>query len=271
MGRISCTVIVCFGLFHFAFADDFKTNSGPEYKNVTVRRVEPDGIVVTSKSGVSKIYFTELPEEVQRRFHYSADEAATYSAEQNQRLAELGQQRKAEEQKRAKEREKYWSEHAKPAAQSTSSTDGTAERRGGTQNQQATSTVLSGGRIGPGSLPLLTLQQFEADQFTMIGRIIGIQFNFRETYTRRIDADWFSGEIRRYDPLTTTQDHFESANVLIPANALSWFQALPSGLSGARETVVYVQVEENRHGGTILRLLGTQIRRDMAGNGQISW
>jgi len=30
---------------------------------------------------------------------------------------------------------------------------------------------------------------------------------------------------------------------LIPANALSWFQSLPSDYSGRRETVVYAQVE----------------------------
>jgi len=34
-----------------ALSDDFKTVDGKEYKNVTVKRVEPDGIVVSSKSG----------------------------------------------------------------------------------------------------------------------------------------------------------------------------------------------------------------------------
>ena len=55
-------VVVCFA--SIALADDFKTINGKEYKNVTVKRVEPDGIVVSSKSGISKIYFTELPKEV---------------------------------------------------------------------------------------------------------------------------------------------------------------------------------------------------------------
>src|SRR5947199_1195965 len=52
------------------FADDFKTIDGKEYKNVKVSRVEPDGIVLTSKSGISKVYFVELPKEVQKRFGY---------------------------------------------------------------------------------------------------------------------------------------------------------------------------------------------------------
>jgi hypothetical protein len=54
----------------FTLADDFKTINGKEYKNVTVSRVEPDGIVLRTKSGIAKVYFIELPKEVQERFHY---------------------------------------------------------------------------------------------------------------------------------------------------------------------------------------------------------
>jgi hypothetical protein len=49
-------------------ADDFKTINGKEYKDATVSRVEPDGIVLKTKSGISKVYFRELPKEVQERF-----------------------------------------------------------------------------------------------------------------------------------------------------------------------------------------------------------
>ena len=65
-----------------ALADDFKAISGKEYKNVRVSRIEPDGIVLVSKSGISKVYFTELPKDVQDRFHYDPAQAAAYSAEQ---------------------------------------------------------------------------------------------------------------------------------------------------------------------------------------------
>jgi hypothetical protein len=36
-------------------ADDFKTVDGREYKNAQVSRVEPDGIMVKTKSGLSNI------------------------------------------------------------------------------------------------------------------------------------------------------------------------------------------------------------------------
>jgi len=45
-------------------------------------RVEPDGIVVKTRSGVTKVYFSELPKDVQERFQYDSEKAASYSAEQ---------------------------------------------------------------------------------------------------------------------------------------------------------------------------------------------
>ena len=56
-----------------ALADDFKTINGKEYKNATVSRVEADGIVVRTKGGISKMYFTELPKEVQERLLQCSD------------------------------------------------------------------------------------------------------------------------------------------------------------------------------------------------------
>ena len=79
-------------LASIALADDFKTINGKEYKNVRVSRVEPDGIVLKSKSGISKLYFTELPKEVQERFHYDAVKGNAYSAEQNAKLEVLRKQ-----------------------------------------------------------------------------------------------------------------------------------------------------------------------------------
>ena len=65
-----------------ALSEDFKTVNGKEYKDATVTRVEPDGIIVKTKSGITKVYFTELPKEVQEHFHYDSEKAASYSAEQ---------------------------------------------------------------------------------------------------------------------------------------------------------------------------------------------
>ena len=55
-----------------ALAEDFKTIDGKIYKDATISHVEADGIVIKTKTGISKIYFVELPKDVQERFHYGA-------------------------------------------------------------------------------------------------------------------------------------------------------------------------------------------------------
>ena len=70
-----------------ALADDFKTVSGKEFKNATVSRVEADGIVIRTKRGISKVYFTELPGNVQERFHYHSAQDAHSTAHREATVA----------------------------------------------------------------------------------------------------------------------------------------------------------------------------------------
>jgi hypothetical protein len=53
-----------------ALAEDFNTISGKLYKDATIIRVEADGIVLRTKSAIVKLYFSELPKEVQKGFQY---------------------------------------------------------------------------------------------------------------------------------------------------------------------------------------------------------
>jgi thioredoxin 1 len=92
--KVLPSLILCFATV--ALADDFKTVRGKEYKNVTVSRVEPDGIVLKSKSGISKVYFVELPKEVQERFHYNPAIASAYSAQQTVNQATIATARRGE-------------------------------------------------------------------------------------------------------------------------------------------------------------------------------
>ena len=71
-----CGTLILAVLFaSLALAEDFKTVTGKVYKDATVTRIEPDGIEVKTKTGISKVYFTELPQEVQQRFHWAKPEA----------------------------------------------------------------------------------------------------------------------------------------------------------------------------------------------------
>lgn len=76
-------LILCFA--SIAPADDFTTTDGKEYKNATVSRVEPDGIVITFSGGIVKLPFVEFPPDVQTKYGYDSKTAATYAAEENRR------------------------------------------------------------------------------------------------------------------------------------------------------------------------------------------
>src|SRR6266498_897366 len=87
--KVLILLFLCLGLV--AFADDFKTITGKEYKNATVSRVEPDGIVLTSKAGISKVYFAELPKDVQERFGYDPQKAGGRRRRHRKRPINIGQ------------------------------------------------------------------------------------------------------------------------------------------------------------------------------------
>jgi hypothetical protein len=62
-----------------AVAEDFKTINGKIYKDAGISRVEADGIVLKTKTGICKVYFVELAKDIQERFHY--DPAKTVAAQ----------------------------------------------------------------------------------------------------------------------------------------------------------------------------------------------
>ena len=70
-----CGILILAVVFaSLALAEDFKTTNGKVYKDATVSRIEGDGLVLKSNAGISKVYFTELPQEVQERFHWAKPE-----------------------------------------------------------------------------------------------------------------------------------------------------------------------------------------------------
>jgi hypothetical protein len=76
-----------------ALAEDFKTVNGKVYKDATIIRVEGDGIMLRTKTGISKVYFVELPKDVQERFHYQPPKAVAAQREREPIKVEAKQDR----------------------------------------------------------------------------------------------------------------------------------------------------------------------------------
>src|SRR5262245_34489498 len=75
---LAISAILCASV---TLADDIKTNSGKEYKNAAVKRVEPDGLMVKFSGGLVKIPFTELAQELKEKYHYNPEGARRFRAE----------------------------------------------------------------------------------------------------------------------------------------------------------------------------------------------
>ncbi len=76
-------------------------NSGKAYKNVTIRKVDPDGLLIAHSGGVKKLPFSDLPEEIQTKYGYDPAKAEQFSKEQAALQAAARQ--RAMEQARARE------------------------------------------------------------------------------------------------------------------------------------------------------------------------
>lgn len=92
-----------------ASAEDIETLKHEVYKNATVSRVEPDGIVITHAAGIVKIPFAELSEDYKKRFSYDeaaakkfADDDATKQRQLYDRIQQQNAQA-AEKQRRIEE------------------------------------------------------------------------------------------------------------------------------------------------------------------------
>lgn len=79
--RICVSLILSMGCL--ASAENITNTMGKVYSNLEIRRVEPDAIVVMGKSGIWRIPFTELSEDLQKRFKYDPVLAKDYGQKRN--------------------------------------------------------------------------------------------------------------------------------------------------------------------------------------------
>jgi len=99
-----------FALCGFAVADNMTLPNGKTYTNYKVSRVEPDGITLTHSSGITKLFFWELPPELQQKYNYDPQKARTYN-KQAQAQQAAAWSRQQEMAKRAQERVEYEAAH----------------------------------------------------------------------------------------------------------------------------------------------------------------
>lgn len=84
------------------------TLDGTKYENVTLSRIEPDGLVLMTDSGITKVPFEKLSPELQKSYGYDPEKAAAFQAKQKEMKAKAAQnfqvaQAKVAEQQKAQQ------------------------------------------------------------------------------------------------------------------------------------------------------------------------
>lgn len=71
--------LFCTVYFSALFAEDFTTTDGKKYIGVKISRVEPDSIVVITDSGLVRLPFLRLPEDVRKKHGYDPKAAERHA------------------------------------------------------------------------------------------------------------------------------------------------------------------------------------------------
>lgn len=89
------TLCACLFIAGAVAAEDIETLKHEVFKNVTVSRVEPDGVVITHSAGIVKIPFAELSEQYQKRFSYDPIKAQEFAEQDAQTQRQIYEQNEA--------------------------------------------------------------------------------------------------------------------------------------------------------------------------------
>ena len=82
MHRILLAVFLMCFVIGALYAEDFTTLDGDHYSSATIKRVEPDGLVIAYSDGVKKLKFRNLPPEIGKQYGYNPAVESQYLAQQ---------------------------------------------------------------------------------------------------------------------------------------------------------------------------------------------
>ena len=105
---------------------------------------------------------------------------------------------------------------------------------------------------------------------SLIGKIVAVRFHYRSDKLRHFQPNWYEASIWQHDP--TARKGFSAVQVVVAKKDVPAFKAITSDFNSMAEVKIYGRVEKDPDNNIAqLRLLGTKVTTDAAGNVTIDW
>jgi hypothetical protein len=76
--RLPLQLLLALFVAGVVFASDIITRDGKTYKHAKITAVDPDGLRITHSTGVTKAPFDNLPDDIQKQYHYDPAKVAAW-------------------------------------------------------------------------------------------------------------------------------------------------------------------------------------------------
>lgn len=123
---------------------------------------------------------------------------------------------------------------------------------------------------------LAAMKTYQVSDLKKLDRIplrqpIAIKFNYRHEKIRHLKPSWYQGSIWGY--ALEGKKKYAFVQVMISKEDLPAFKAITTDFRAGAEQTAYGEVLQDREatGWRFVRLFGTKLERDAAGNATVSW
>jgi hypothetical protein len=119
-------------------------------------------------------------------------------------------------------------------------------------------------------VPTYDVDSLKKIESAMVGKVVGLRFNYRGDRMSHLKPSWYEGSVWRYRP--SEKEKFAFLRVMVAKKDLAAFKSIPTDFKSAGEIVVYGEVgRESNPSFLFVRLFGRKVTLDAAGNATVDW
>jgi hypothetical protein len=105
---------------------------------------------------------------------------------------------------------------------------------------------------------------------SLVGKVVAVRFHYRSEKLRHLQPNWYEASIWQHDP--KAKRGFSALRVMVAKKDVPAFKTITSDFNSMNDLTVYGRIEKDPDNNLAhLRLLGTKVEVDAAGNATVDW